>query len=94
MKKEARVMQERSLRGTVSVERGMAMKRVVRDCLWEGSWNAESVGSGLRDVGVGNLEGFGEDADGVGRGDEWVDGERVAVGSCGDVGSKGFGVEI
>lgn len=91
-------MQERSLRGTVSVERGMAMKRVVRDSLWEGSWNAESVGSsGFRDVGVGNLEGFGEDADGVGRGDEWVDGERIAVGSCGDVGFKGFkgfGVEI
>ena len=40
-------MQERSLRGTVSVERGIAMRRVVRDCLGEGSWNGESVGSGF-----------------------------------------------
>lgn len=32
-KKEGRDVQERSLRGTVSVDKGMAMKRVVLDCL-------------------------------------------------------------
>lgn len=33
-KKAGREGQERSFRGTVSVDKGMAMKRVVWDCLW------------------------------------------------------------
>lgn len=81
-------MQERSLSGTLSVESGMAMNKVVRDCLWEASEDEGSVGSGLRDVGVGNLVWYCEDAESVGRGDERGDGERMAVDSCGDMGFK------
>ncbi len=93
-------MQERSLRGTVSEERGMAMKRVVRDCLWgargEGAEDTEeeSVDWGIEEGGVEKREWSCEDVDGVGRGEERADGERIAVESCGDVGFRGFETEI
>lgn len=77
-------MQERSLRGTVSVERGMAMKRVVRDCLSgvKGVGEDEEIeaeGGGMVErgveevVGVDGLEWVCEEVDGVGRGEERVD---------------------
>lgn len=83
-KKEERVMQERSLRGTVSVERGMAMKRVVRDCLSgvkgvDEDEEIEEEGGGMVEcgvedvVGVEGLEWVCEEVDGVGRGEERVD---------------------
>lgn len=66
----------------------MAMKRVVRDCLWGARrGEEESVGCGfIRDVGVGKREGACEDVDGVGWGDERAEEERMAVESWGDVG--------
>ena len=79
-KKEERVMQERSLRGTVSLERGMAMKRVVRDCLsgikgfGEDEEGGGMVECGVEEVvGVEGLEWVCEEVDGVGRGEERVD---------------------
>lgn len=88
LKRDDRVMQERSLSGTLSVESGMAMNNVVRDCLWEASGDEESMGCGFNDVGVGNLVWYCEDVESVGRGDERGDGERIAVESCGDMGFK------
>lgn len=46
-------MHERSLRGTVSDERGMAMKSVVRDCLSGARSDGESADCGFRGVGMG-----------------------------------------
>lgn len=83
-KKAGRDMQERSLRGTVSAERGMAMKRVVRNCLCglRRRGRGGSVGgSGLKgvEVGVEKREGSCEGVEGVGRGEERADGERIDV---------------
>ena len=91
VKKESRDMQERSLRGTASVERGMATKRVVWDCLCGARREGDEEGGGgggglwwvdwgLRNVvGVDDLEGFWEKVEGVGGGEERVDWEWVAV---------------
>ena len=81
-KREEGVMQERSLRGTVSVERGMATKRVVRDCLWGARGGDVDV-----DVGVGKRE----EVDGVGCGVEWAEGVSIVAESRGEV---GFGVGV
>lgn len=69
LKKESRDGQERSLRGTESVERGMATKRVVRERMWGGrrvDWEGREV------VGVEEREGLGEKGEGL-RGEERVD---------------------
>lgn len=69
----------------MSVERGMAMKRVVRDCLWGARGEEEEDEWGFEEVGVGNLEGSWEDVDGVGWGEERVEGEGIAAESWGEV---------
>ncbi len=82
----------------------MAMKRVVRDCLWgarrEGEDDTDcdneeaSVDWGIEEGGVEKREWSCEEVDGVGRGEERADGERIAVESCGDVEFRGFETEI
>lgn len=80
VKKEERDMQERSLRGTESVERGMAMKRVVWDCLCGGRRGEDDDGGmwwvdweGREVVGVEDCEGFGEKVEGVCGGEKRMD---------------------
>lgn len=76
------------------------MKRVVRDCLCGVSGRSGDEAAvvdcgGFRDVvGLENLEGSWEDVDGVGCGEERVEGECFSVESCGDVGFRGFEVEL
>lgn len=101
-KKEGRDGQERSLRGTVSVDKGMAMKRVVWDCLCgvsgievdEAVVDDEGGRLVVKDVvvvvvGVESREGLREEAEGVVCcwGDERMDWD---VESWGEVGFVGF----